>query len=213
VAALSNAQQDRLIRASWPGFRTVMAGKRLGIWRGTIQGLSHRYLVEILYARNRRADPFRYAYAPFPEVTVLDPPLRARVEDPLYPIPHVYNDPDRDQPVLCLFDPRQDGWTRDQAIADTILVWTASWLRFYEAWHATGIWTGGSAPHAPRTLPASDRADENLLPTSEKPDRRRRALLDSVCVDALLAGLAYPDFRLGASTPSAKPAPHLAQAA
>ena len=193
MANLSNAQQDALIRASWPGFRTVVAGIRLAIWRGTIQGLSHRYEVKVIYARNRRGDPFRYDYAWFPEVTVLDPPLCARADDPLDPIPHVYNDPTSDQPILCLFDPRDDGWSREQAIADTILVWTASWLRFYEAWHATGVWTGGSAPHGHRALPQSDRADDNILPPSATPSRRRQALFTSTCEDALLLGLADPD--------------------
>lgn len=191
MAALSIAQQDRLIRAAWPSFRTIIVGKRLGIWRGTLQGLSHPYEVEIVYARNRPGDPFRYAYAWFPEVTVLDPPVSRRAEDPDDPIPHVYNDPDRDQPILCLFDPRADGWERDQAIADTILVWAAGWLRFYEAWQATGIWMGGSAPHGPRTLPAPTRAeDDERRPVSAAPARRwRRELLGGVSDDALLAFL------------------------
>ena len=188
-----------------------MAGKRLAIWRGTIQGLSHRYEVEVVYARNRRGDPFRYDYAWFPEVTVLHPPLCARADDPLDPIPHVYNDPTRDQPILCLFDPRDDGWSRDQAIADTILVWTASWLRFYEAWHATGTWAGGSAPHGPRVLPQSAQADDDVLPPSGTPSRRRQALLAGASEDALLLGLGEPN--LGAWSRPAGASPQLAEAA
>ena len=210
MADLSNAQQDALIRASWPGFRTVMAGKRLAIWRGAVQGLSHRYEVKVLYARNRRGDPFRYDYAWFPEVTVLDPPLCARADDPLDPIPHVYNDITSDQPILCLFDPRDDGWSRDQAIADTILVWTASWLRFYEAWHATGVWTGGSAPHGHRALHQSDRADEDVLPYSATPVRGRQALFTSTSNHALLPGLADAD--LSAWSRSARASSQLAEA-
>lgn len=213
MAGLSNAQQDRLIRASWPGFRTVIVGERLAIWRGKIQGLSHAYEVEITYARNRHGDAFRYDYAPFPEVTVLEPLLCARVDDPLDPIPHVYNFAGQDRPVLCLFDPRSGGWTRNQAIADTILVWTASWLRFYEAWHATGVWTGGSAPHGPRTLPASARDEEDGVPRFEAPACRRPALLAGVCAEALLAGHPNIGSPPGASKRSALTVAPLAHAA
>lgn len=133
-----------------------MVGERLGIWRGIVQGLSHPYTIQILYARNRMGDPFLFRYAPFPEVTILDPPLCKRADSPDDSIPHVYDHSERDRPVLCLFDPRAGGWSSDQFIADTILVWTASWLRFYEAWHATGVWLGGGAPHGP-TMSVADR--------------------------------------------------------
>jgi hypothetical protein len=196
VAALSIAQQDRLIRAAWPTFRTIIVGERLGIWRGSLQGLSHSYEVEIVYARNRRTDPFRYAYAWFPEVTVLDPPLSRRAEDPDDPIPHVYNDPDRDQPILCLFDPRADGWGRHQPIADTILVWAAGWLRFYEAWQATGIWTGGSAPHGPMTRPAAAAVEDEQSPVrSPGAGHFLQELLRGTSAEALSAALADHDRR------------------
>jgi hypothetical protein len=195
VAGLTNGQQDRLIRASWPAFKTVIAGNRLAIWRGVVHGLAHPYTVEIIYARNRHGDPFRYAYAPFPEVTVIDPPLARRAEDPDGPIPHVYIDPERDQPVLCLFDPRDGGWTRDQAIADTVLVWTASWLRFYEAWHATGVWTGGSARHGPRSLSAPAAVDDDMPKLEDAAPSRGQELFCGASVGALLTGLtdATPD--------------------
>lgn len=188
MAALSIPEQDRLIRAAWPNFKTIVATKRLGIWRGTIRGLSHPYEIEIIYVRNGDADPFYYGYAPFPEVTVLDPPLTRRSEDPDDPIPHIYDDPDSAQPILCLFDPRVGGWRPHQAIAETILVWTASWLRFYEAWHATGVWTGGGAPHGPMTRPAVAVNDEGSPPDTvpKVPSNRRRKLFDHACHDALL---------------------------
>lgn len=188
MAFLSNAAQDRLIRASWPAMRTVIAGERLAIWRGQIQGLSRPYTVEVVYARNRQGDPFRYDYAPFPEVTVIDPPLEPRADDPDDPIPHIYTDPARRQPVLCLFDPRAGGWSRDRAIADTILPWTASWLRFYEVWHATGIWMGGSAPHGPRRLMGPAVRKEEAPPPQETTGLDRRVLFAGVSHDALLAG-------------------------
>jgi len=69
VAALSIAEQDRRIRAAWPTFRTIIAGKRLGIWRGTLRGLSHPYEIEIVYARNRSGDPFVQRTLPAPTAT------------------------------------------------------------------------------------------------------------------------------------------------
>lgn len=186
MAPLSIAEQDREIRAAWPGFRTIIASERLGIWRGIVRGLSHPYTVEIVYARNRHGDPFRYAYAPFPEVTILDPPLLRRADDPGDPIPHVYIDPDREHPVLCLFDPRAKGWGRHEAIADTILPWTASWLRFYEAWHATGVWTGGGAPHAPIVRPPAGRGEAEDVPAPvAQAQNRRRALFLSASAEVL----------------------------
>jgi hypothetical protein len=168
VAPLSIAEQDRRIRTAWPTFRTIIAGRRLGIWRGVVQGLSCPYQIEIVYARNRSGDPVRFDYAWFPEVTVLDPPICRRADNPGDPIPHVYVEEGRDKPVLCVFDPRAGGWKRDQAIADTILVWTASWLRFYEAWQATGIWTGGSAQHG-RMARRMAKAAETEMPLSPTP--------------------------------------------
>lgn len=186
MATLSIAEQGRRIRADWPGFRTIIASERLGIWRGVVQGLSHPYTVEIVYARNRDGDPFRYGYAPFPEVTVRDPPLSRRTEDPDDPIPHVYIDPDRERPVLCLFDPRARGWGRHEAIADTILAWTASWLRFYEAWQATGVWTGGGAPHGPIERPPVEAREAEDRPAPEvEAHHWRRELLHSASTDAL----------------------------
>lgn len=190
MASLSIFAQDQRIRAAWPAVRTVFVSERLGIWRGTVQGLSHPYEVEIVDARNREWDAFHYTYAPFPEVTVLSPSLTRRPEQPDVPIPHIYTDPDRDQPVLCLFDPRKKGWGPQQAIADTIVVWTASWLRFYEAWYATGVWTGGGAFHGPIPRPVS------AAPRGDKPNRvtdtpidLRRLLVSRVSEDVLLVGL------------------------
>lgn len=196
MAALSIHEQDQRIRSDWPAIRTVFISRRLGIWRGFIQGLSHPYEVEIVDARNRDWDPFHYLYAPFPEVTVLSPSLSRRPEQPDVPIPHIYTDPDRDQPVLCLFDPRAKGWGPHQAIADSILVWTASWLRFYEAWHATGVWTGGGASHGPipRRTSVAVRGDKPNRPTGH-PSHLRRVLVSRVSEEVLLVGLGASEWQ------------------
>lgn len=150
------AHQDRLLRRDWP-FRTILLGDDIALWRGRVYGLSQGYEVAILYVRKPFQPSFEYAHAWFPEVHVLSPRLERRSEEPDTPIPHVYDEVDR--PNLCLFDPAFDGWDASQAIAATTVPWIAEWLRFYEAWHATGLWHGGGRDHGETTPPraTSDR--------------------------------------------------------
>jgi len=137
-------QQDRLLRRHWP-FRTILLGEDLALWRGRLYGLSQGYEVSILYVRRHFQQGFEYAHAWFPEVRILSPRIERRAEDPDTPIPHVYDEPD--DPNLCLFDPAFGGWDASKAIGATTVPWIAEWLRFYEAWHATGIWHGGGRDH------------------------------------------------------------------
>lgn len=171
-----------------------MAGKRLGIWRGMVQGLSQVYEIQIVYTRrNRESDLFRFAIAWFPEVTVISPRLQRRADAPERPIPHIYATGESEPDILCLFDPRADGWSRDQPIADTIIVWTASWLRFYEAWQATGIWHGGGASHD-HLVPGAEVGRDAALPliTRETNDRRPD-LLNGVSEDVLINQLLWSE--------------------
>lgn len=144
AAPLPLWQQDRLLKRDWP-FRTILLGEDLALWRGRVYGLSQGYEVSILYVRRHFQLGFEYAHAWFPEVRILSPRIERRAEDPEMPIPHVYDEPD--DPNLCLFDPAYGGWDTSQAIGATIVPWIAEWLRFYEAWQATGIWQGGGRDH------------------------------------------------------------------
>lgn len=180
-----------------------MAGNRLGIWRGTIQGLSQVYEIQIVYTRRKReTDLFDFAIAWFPEVTVISPPLQRRADAPEMPIPHIYTTGESEHDVLCLFDPRADGWSRDQPIADTIMVWTASWLRFYEAWHATGIWHGGGASHDQLVPPAEVERDATLPLITRKANDRRSNLLNGASQDVLINQLLWCE-RLSTAAQSA----------
>lgn len=147
MAWLSLAEQDRRIRRDWP-FRAVLLGRDLALWRGTVTGLSAPYDISILYVLEPEQDGFEYNHAWFPEVRVHAPLLTRRPQTPDVPIPHVYEEGLSPRPMLCLFDPAERGWWGDQAIADTTLPLVADWLRFYEAWMATGVWTGGGRDHA-----------------------------------------------------------------
>ena len=83
-----------------------------------------------------------------PKVTVIQPRLHRREEEPDRPIPHHYvNKDDPELPLLCLFDPDAAEWDPSMSIATTIVPWTIDWLACYEGWLATGEWTGGGREH------------------------------------------------------------------
>jgi hypothetical protein len=166
VAWLSIAAQDRAIRRDWP-FCTILAGADVGLWRGKVTALSADYEVSIVYVLQPEQDGFEYDHAWFPEVRVLSPPIARRPEDPGKPIPHVYREGLDSHPILCLFDPLERGWWPDQLIAATILPLVADWLRFYEAWRATGVWTGGGREHGDGPIMNSPPVS-----TSPRPDHR-----------------------------------------
>jgi hypothetical protein len=146
MANLSVERQDRLIRRKW-SFRTIMLSNVLGWWEGEVTGFSATYRVRVLYVMDPFRDGYELNYPLFPEVTVRSPTLERRAESPDEPIPHVFEERTARYPPLCLFDPALNGWAPTQSIADTTLPWTADWLRFYEIWQATGIWTGGGREH------------------------------------------------------------------
>lgn len=74
----------------------------------------------------------------FPQVYVTRPNL-AELANGRY-IPHVYST----QPVrLCLHSVRNNEWTSDKWISETIVPWCYLWLGYFEHWLATDNWLGG----------------------------------------------------------------------
>lgn len=59
-------------------------------------------------------------------------------------LPHVY---DNRKQVLCLFYPKHREFLPTMLCSETIIPWACEWLLHYEIWLATGVWTGGDAPH------------------------------------------------------------------
>lgn len=174
---LSMARQAERMRSAWPTLKQIIASSRLGIWRGVVTPLSQPYEIEILYALDNPGDPFVFGYPYFPRVRVLSPRLVRRSAAPDEAIPHIYDDEDEpDLPCLCLFNPYAGGWRKSQLIADTTVPWANSWLRFYEAWHATGIWHGGGVAHAvPGSVPVAavdTLALADLGPSARRAGRR-----------------------------------------
>ena len=75
-----------------------------------------------------------------PKAHVLSPDLRDLANGKLPP--HTYGHA-AGRTQLCLYNPSSGDWTPQSWLADTMLPWTISWLRFYEIWLATGEWEGG----------------------------------------------------------------------
>ena len=104
--------------------------------------LSQTYTVQVFLYQDKNHP--KSANWPIPLVTVAEPLLRKRPEDPSDPIPHHYLNPDRpEMPFLCLYDPDAREWHPGLAVAQTVIPWTIDWLACYEGWLATGEWTGG----------------------------------------------------------------------
>ena len=136
----------KLMLREWPAFQVMRRSSRFVHWRGTLQPLCQVYSVEIRYRIRRQRTG---AASDTPRVTVVQPLLRRREEEPDKPIPHHYvakNDPEL--PILCLFDPAAAEWNPTMSVATTIVPWTIDWLACYEGWLATGTWTGGGREHS-----------------------------------------------------------------
>jgi len=41
---------------------------------------------------------------------------------------------------LCVFYPKDCGWTDNHFLADTFVPWVITWLSAYEIWQITGVW-------------------------------------------------------------------------
>ena len=135
-------QMERMRRA-WLDFRVLSATDWYVSWEGPLRPLSMLYTVRIsMCFGTKLSNAVIVGHAP--RVTVVDPLLRRRPEQPEEPIPHIYaNKLCRGCPILCLFLPRSGEWSARDAIADTMIPWAIDWLACYEGWLATGEWAGG----------------------------------------------------------------------
>lgn len=121
---LSMAIQQACIRERFPQFSY---SHTKNAWTGTMRPTSQsaKYLVEISYR------PYSV-----PNVFVLKPRLHPDA-------PHVY----KANGSLCLYYPEDKSWSSRKLLGNTIFLWTAEWLYYYELWLATGRWFGPEAPH------------------------------------------------------------------
>ncbi len=163
------------------GFDEVQASQLVGFhWA------SGRFIAGYEYYRRGRlgADDRPYAYPFFPQVLVHAPLITRRAEAPDDPIPHVFDEGRTEYPSLCLFDPAERGWDSSRAIAATTIPWAADWLRFYEAWQATGVWTGGGRDHF---IPGPDDPGDPVGTPTIAADNRAARLIGTSASRALLA--------------------------
>ena len=138
----TRAQLERMRRA-WPDFRVLGATDWYVNWEGTLRPLAMRYTVRVSMCFDKPLSNAVIVGYP-PRITVVDPLLRRRPEQPEKPIPHIY--PNRlcpERPILCLYLPGSGEWRFRDSVADTTIPWAIDWLACYEGWLATGEWAGG----------------------------------------------------------------------
>jgi hypothetical protein len=138
-------EQIRRMREQFPAFEVVFNGGWAVTWQGPLRPLARTYLVRVSAVEPRQIGHIQVLGTPGANVTLLAPELELTSPfAPGEPTPHLYWNLDAPtRSVLCLFDPATDEWSRDMALADTIIPWTIDWLASYEGWRATGVWTGG----------------------------------------------------------------------
>ena len=76
-----------------------------------------------------------YKYGSSPNIYILEPKLRDR--DDGEKIPHVYSG---NKP--CLYYPKNNEFSHEEMLSETIIPWLSLWLYFYEIWLITGEWLG-----------------------------------------------------------------------
>lgn len=138
----STIKQVKTMRKKWPMFKVLHFTRWEVLWEGSLCPLFQGYTVQVLFQYQKNYQEFDPIQTP--KVTVMNPLLHRRVEDPSDPIPHHY--PNRNNPklpILCLYDPDAREWHPGLLVAKTVIPWTIDWLACYEGWLATGEWTGG----------------------------------------------------------------------
>lgn len=155
-----------------PYMELVVDADWLAGWTGPLRPLQRTYIVAISYVARWRLGDAELVDAYFPVVRLVEPALQWRHPGTGEDVPHVYWDfeaPERSQ--LCLYDPAADEWSPADAIAETIVPWACDWLICYEAWLATGTWTGGGRhPRRRSRCPVVEPA------AGRRHDQRERAL-------------------------------------
>lgn len=144
------AEQVISMARHWPGFDVASQTTDAVVWFGWLVGIERQYRVMVEYGLPRKPEHDEM-WRRYPLVRVMSPRLEPRFDAAEEaPLPHVYfDDHDLTLSPLCLFDPKQNEWTRNDLIAFTTVPWAADWLACYEGWLATGRWYGGGR-HANR---------------------------------------------------------------
>lgn len=122
-------QQVQCIHDLFPSFKhSINVKSKTVTWRGVLQPTPKSVEYEIF---------IKYKLLENPKVWIKSPEIDLNCK-------HIYPQDNS----LCLYYPHDKEWTEKNYIGETIIPWTAEWLRFYEIWQKTGIWFGEEAPHS-----------------------------------------------------------------
>jgi hypothetical protein len=77
------------MRRTWPSFRVLGQTDWFATWEGQLQPLGQTYTVRVFFCHGCDIGGARIMPC-FPRVTVIEPLLRRRSENPNEPIPHHY---------------------------------------------------------------------------------------------------------------------------
>lgn len=114
------------MRAAFPSFAHQIGSNSTVTWKGLLQPnpCSPGYRIQVEYRLSKA-----------PRVFVLNPVLPTNT-------PHRW--PDKS---LCLYWYKEWRWRDTESIPETIMVWAALWLEYYEIWKELGAWLGPSSHH------------------------------------------------------------------
>ena len=145
--AVSVAEQTAALMKKFPESQIKLSGGTLE-WIGTLQPSPYSEIYTV---------KMEYRYLNAPKVSIISPPLKRRNEDPVEPIPHMY-----DQKYLCLYYPKIEEWRKIDWLHKSIVPWATTWLYYYELWLVTGKWLGGGVEHG--SLRMEDMIDSPKRP-------------------------------------------------
>jgi hypothetical protein len=140
---LSVREQDARMRAEFPGFRLTLDLGFMGVWEGSLTPICQTYTIRITYFARVFFENYTLAN-PVVSIVVLDPPIGPDPRGTGEPPQHVYRwQQPPEFPLLCVYDPQTEEWTREKSIADVLMPMIIKWFFFHEDWVVDGIWRGG----------------------------------------------------------------------
>ncbi len=128
------------MRSKWPRFRTVAIWRGGACWEGPLVSFQKEYVVRIWYVPCGEIGSCRVPTW-LPDVYVVSENLHYfRWKSSQQLLPHF--NMRLATPSICCFDYAKGDWDPTIAIAETIVLYAADWLRKYELWEVTGEWSG-----------------------------------------------------------------------
>jgi hypothetical protein len=80
----------------------------------------------------------------------------------------------RGNPSICCYDAVKGDWDPSMAIADTIVLYAANWLRVYELWCVTGKWSGPETARLSMDTLFKERSTSKPRSNRDRPEHEDR---------------------------------------